>query len=96
MSTQSSKKRSSWSPPGERIRGSCTDDHAAHQHLDALKQQLKAGTQPASNPDQADIDAFDPDMSLFQAAYLDYMAQEEATAARLMMDHFSDEELIGH
>ena len=84
-------------PLDERVPGSSVADHAAHQQLEVRVQQLRQqlATLTAS-PNQADIDTFYTDISLFQAAYLEHMADEEATTERLMMEHFSDEELIGH
>jgi hypothetical protein len=84
-------------PLDERVPGSSVADHAAHQQLEVRVQQLRQqlATLTAS-PNQADIDTFYTDISLFQAAYLVHMAQEEASTERLMMEHFSDEELIGH
>ena len=84
-------------PLEERVPGSSAADHAAHQQLEVRVQQLRQqlATLTAS-PNQADIDTFYTDISLFQAAYLEHMADEEATTERLMMEHFSDEELIGH
>jgi hypothetical protein len=84
-------------PLDERVPGSSVADHAAHQQLEVRVQQLRQqlATLTASL-NQADIDTFYTDISLFQAAYLEHMADEEATTERLMMEHFSDEELIGH
>ena len=84
-------------PLDERVPGSSVADHAAHQQLEVRVQQLRQQlTTLTASPNQADIDTFYTDISLFQAAYLEHMADEEATTERLMMEHFSDEELIGH
>ncbi len=84
-------------PLDERVPGSSADDHIAHQQLEIQVEQLRHQLATLTNsPEQADIDAFYTDISLFQAAYLEHMAHEEATTERLMMEHFSDEELIGH
>jgi len=84
-------------PLDERVPGSSADDHIAHQQLEIQVQQVRHQLATLTNhPEQADIDAFYTEVSLFQAAYVAHMADEEATTERLMMEHFSDEELIGH
>ena len=84
-------------PLDERVPGAGADDHAAHQELETKVQGLRdLLTSLTSTPNQDTIDAFYTEVVLFQAAYLVHMAQEEASTERLMMEHFSDEELIGH
>ena len=84
-------------PLDERVPGSSAADHAAHQQLEVRVQQLRQQlAKLTASPNQADIDTFYTEVSRFQAAYLEHMADEEATTERLMMEHFSDEELIGH
>jgi hypothetical protein len=84
-------------PLDERVPGSSAADHAAHQELEKKVQSLRdLLSSLTSTPNQNTVDAFYTEVVLFQAAYLVHMAQEEASTERLMMEHFSDEELIGH
>ncbi|MFY8052889.1 MAG: hemerythrin domain-containing protein [Armatimonadaceae bacterium] len=77
-------------PLEERVPGAGADDHAAHQELETKVQGLRILLSSlTSTPNQDTIDAFYTEVVLFQAL-------EEATTERLMMEHFSDEELIGH
>lgn len=84
-------------PLEERVPGAGADDYAAHQELEKKVQSLRdLLSSLTSTPNQDTVDAFYTEVVLFQAAYLVHMAQEEASTERLMMEHFSDEELIGH
>jgi hypothetical protein len=84
-------------PLDERVPGAGADDHAEHQELETKVQGLRdLLSSLTSTPNQDTVDAFYTEVVLFQAAYLVHMAQEEASTERLMMEHFSDEELIGH
>jgi hypothetical protein len=84
-------------PLEEKIPGSTIIDSQEHIVLEQIESELKNRmSQFDGNQTNADGHQFYLDLILFQSRYLDHIGHEDKVTEILMMQNFSDEELIGH